>query len=320
MVPVAAVDEGIVLPDAPLIDAHHHFIERADLAYTPQDYVVDVQSGHRVVASVYAEMMTRARIDGPAHLRFLGEIEYARDAGETAAVDGIAAAIIGRVDLVDPRVAEALDAASDVAGGRFRGVRQLIVGIPAGSRIATETPARADLLAEPPFRHGARRLADRGLVLDVGATCDQTDAVRDLARALPELVIVVNHMAPYPFGGTGRSRDDFDRWASALRAVAGEPNVRCKIGGLGMGAWGFPYEPGKRLSAEELARLWRPYIRSAVDAFGPERCMMESNFPTDAGATDYRTLWNALKLSVLDMTGAEIDAVLRATAKSTYRL
>ena len=33
--------------------------------------------------------------------------------------------------------------------------------------------------------------------------------------------------------------------------------------------------------SEELAAAWRPYVEPCIEAFGPERCMFESNFPPD---------------------------------------
>ena len=38
-----------------------------------------------------------------------------------------------------------------------------------------------------------------------------------------------------------------------------------------------------------------PYYAHAIDCFGPERCMFESNFPVDKECISYRTLWNLLR-------------------------
>ena len=37
------------------------------------------------------------------------------------------------------------------------------------------------------------------------------------------------------------------------------------------------------------------YYLHAIDCFGPERCMFESNFPVDKGMCSYPVLWNAFK-------------------------
>jgi hypothetical protein len=47
-------------------------------------------------------------------------------------------------------------------------------------------------------------------------------------------------------------------------------------------------------SSMELADYWRPYIEPCIELFGPERCMVESNFPVEKMGNGYAALWNAL--------------------------
>ncbi len=72
----------------------------------------------------------------------------------------------------------------------------------------------------------------------------------------------------------------FAIWRANIREVAQFPNVSVKLGGLAMLYCGWDFHlrdiaPG----SEELAIAWRPYIEACIEAFGPGRCMMESNFP-----------------------------------------
>ncbi|MGZ6039914.1 MAG: amidohydrolase family protein, partial [Phenylobacterium sp.] len=73
-------------------------------------------------------------------------------------------------------------------------------------------------------------------------------------------------------------------------------------------------------SSEEAAAAWRPYIETCIEAFGPERCMFESNFPVDMGACDYATLWNAFKRIAKGCSADEKAALFSGTATKTYRL
>ena len=50
-----------------------------------------------------------------------------------------------------------------------------------------------------------------------------------------------------------------------------------------------------RLGSEDLAAMWRPYLETCIEAFGPDRAMFESNFPVDKGSFSYATCWNAFK-------------------------
>ena len=73
-------------------------------------------------------------------------------------------------------------------------------------------------------------------------------------------------------------------------------------------------------SSEELAVAWRPYIETCIEAFGPDRCMMESNFPVDKNTCGYDVLWNALKRITKGASETEKLALYRDTAASVYRL
>ena len=64
------------------------------------------------------------------------------------------------------------------------------------------------------------------------------------------------------------------------------------------------------------------YLQYAIEAFGPERCMFESNFPVDKDCISYGTLWNLFKkiASKLGLSAAEKTAVFSGTAAKAYRL
>ena len=62
------------------------------------------------------------------------------------------------------------------------------------------------------------------------------------------------------------------------------------------------------------------YYRHAIDCFGPERCMFESNFPVDRFSLSYHVLWNGFKKMVADFSEAEKHALFYGTAEKVYRL
>ena len=59
-----------------------------------------------------------------------------------------------------------------------------------------------------------------------------------------------------------------------------------------------------------------------VEAFGPDRCMFESNFPVDKECVSYRTLWNAFKriATRAGLSGSEKTAIFGGTAARVYRV
>jgi predicted TIM-barrel fold metal-dependent hydrolase len=97
--------------------------------------------------------------------------------------------------------------------------------------------------------------------------------------------------------------------------------VVAKLGGLGMRLFGFGFhEAPTPPDSEQLARAWRPYVETCIDAFGPARCMFESNFPVDQLSCSYVALWNAFKRISAGMSADERAALFSGTASRVYRL
>jgi predicted TIM-barrel fold metal-dependent hydrolase len=61
-------------------------------------------------------------------------------------------------------------------------------------------------------------------------------------------------------------------------------------------------------------------VEVAVEAFGIDRCMLESNFPVDRLTCDYRTLWNAFKRITARFSESEKTALFGATGRRVYGL
>jgi predicted TIM-barrel fold metal-dependent hydrolase len=173
----------------------------------------------------------------------------------------------------------------------------------------------------PAFREGARRLAAMGLTLDVWAYHPQLPQVLEVARAVPELTIIVDHCGG-PIGvGPYKDAEVRAPWHAAIKALAACPNVMMKLGGLAMEVGGYTFhEQPLPPSSETLAKAWRPTIEACIEAFGAERCMFESNFPVDKGMCSYPVLWNAFKRLAAGASASERTALFSGTAARVYRL
>ena len=327
---LAGRDEPILDPDLPIIDAHHHLFDRPALRYMLDDYLADARAGHKVVASVYVETQAFARPGGPEVLRPLGEIEFANGVGAMGAsgVYGdcrVAAAIVGYADLrFGDAVGEMLDRALALSPERFRGVRQITIEHPSEVpfRYMTHRPP-SGVLQHPQFRPGFRHLARRGLSFDAAVFHNQLPDIAELADAFADTTIVLNHvgMAMGMEMDEAARADVFSDWGRWLRELARRPNVVCKLGGLGMPFWGFGFEHrADPVSYLELAAAWTPFVAGAIEAFGAERCMMESNFPPDGRSCGFVPLWNAMKHIVRGCSADEKAALFHRTAARVYRI
>jgi predicted TIM-barrel fold metal-dependent hydrolase len=140
---------------------------------------------------------------------------------------------------------------------------------------------------------------------------------------VPELQIVLDHIGmPVGIGRyAGRRAEVFEDWRRGIRELAGCPNVVVKLGGMVMPIAGFGWH-GRAVPAgsEELAQVTGAYYRTVIDAFGPDRCMFESNFPMDREGCAYNVLWNSYKRIAAGFSEDEQDSLFRGTAVRVYRL
>src|SRR5437588_11612417 len=68
--------EEILEPKLPIVDPHHHLWDRPGWRYLLDELLVDVNSGHNVVATVFVQCRSMYRRAGPEELRPVGETEF----------------------------------------------------------------------------------------------------------------------------------------------------------------------------------------------------------------------------------------------------
>jgi predicted TIM-barrel fold metal-dependent hydrolase len=323
-------DETILDPDRIIIDAHHHLFDRANGRYMFEDYLDDVSAGHRIVASVYVESRAMARPDGPEVLRPLGEVEFANGVAAMAASGfygpcRINAGIVGFADLtLGDQIAELFERALAVAPERYHGIRQLTLEHTSQAvwQYMPHPPPKG-ILQHPEFRNGFKQLTNYGLSFDAAVFNHQFGDLGVIAGAFPETTIVLGHIGHImALDMDEKERADvFRQWQKDLKELATHTNVHCKIGGLGLPFWGFGFQDRTDvIGYEELATAWKPYVDTAIETFGVDRCMMESNFPADARSCGYVPLWNAMKSIVADASEDEKNALFHGTAARVYRI
>jgi L-fuconolactonase len=321
--------EDAIDPWRPIIDPHHHIWSLPLAHYPAEELLLDLTHGHNVRATVYLESRVHWRSTGPEHLRSVGETEYVTEIAEKyAGRDGpsIAAGIVGHVDFeMGSAIQEVLEAHIAAGRGRFKGVRANLfwdadvdMGYPMPPRNLSE---RAN------FRAGFSRLATLGLSCDIMAYYPNLPTVAELLRAFPGTHIVINHCGG-PMGCPPYQHKQLEMiadWRRNIGLLASLPNVHMKIGGLG-GPFFGPLIPMRLRaqagppSSESLAQMIEPFVYECVLAFGPQRCMFESNFPADKYDYDYVVLWNAFKRLTHHYSASEQHDLFAGTAARFYRI
>lgn len=320
--------EPIIEPDLPIIDPHHHIWEEPGNPYLLDKLTADLATGHRIEATVFVQAHFGYRTDGPEELRCVGETERVTALAEEAARNGFAteicAGIVGYANmLLGDGVTAVLDAHKEAGKGRFRGVRHSVSrdsNFPDGIVLR---PAPAGLLGEAAFRAGLATVAKNGLSYDCMCYHQQLPEVTAMARAIPDLAIVLDHYGTVlGVGPYETTRDEtFAAWRRDLAELAACPNVSIKLGGMGMIICGPTWhEQPTPPDSATLAEAWRPYFETSVELFGADRCMFESNFPVDKAMYSYPVLWNAFKRLAAGASAAEKASLFRNTAARVYRM
>ncbi len=320
--------EPIIDPDLPIIDAHHHLWEQHGQPYLLPELARDAGSGHAIVATICVEARFRHRTSGPAALAAVGETEAIEgllaEQDPASTRTKFCAGFVGHADLTLGDGIDAVVAAHlEIAGSRLKGVRHSVARDPHFPNGVVIRPAPEGLLGDAAYRRGLKQLSVHDLSYDAMLYHSQIPELAAMAAALPDLPIVLDHygcilgVGPY----ADRVRENFLDWRRDMAALAERPNVRVKLGGMGMIVCGARFhEREEPPGSEELAALWSPYIRTTIDLFGPDRCMFESNFPVDKAMMSYAVLWNAFKRATADLAVAERHALFHDTAKEFYRL
>lgn len=324
---LALRQEEAVDPDQPIVDAHHHLWDRGGSTYLANELLADTGSTHNVTHTVFVDCRSKWDRDVDLAMAPVGETRFvAGEAAEMAERDGAEiGAIVSHADLqLGESVADVL-AAHEVAGaGLFRGIRHATAWDEDPTIHDAHTGSTRHMMGSAEFVAGARVLAAMGYSLDAWLYHPQIGDLVELARAVPELPIVLDHLGAPLNTGTYTSRQDEvnSAWRTAMETAAGCDNIVLKVGGIGMdNIYGTGWSTLERPpSSEEVAEFWGDRVRFCIDTFGPGRCMMESNFPVDRQSLPYSVLWNSLQIMAAGYSAEERNDLFSGTATRVYRI
>lgn len=250
--------------------------------------------------------------------------------GETAWLDGLAdgpAAIVGHADLALGADVGRVLAAHKASSTKMRGIRHMLSWHEADG--VMNFAHDQGLSRTSAFRDGFDQLAQHDLSFDAWCYGSQLGEVADLAAHNPGVAMVLCHVGTPvgyagEFGGVGVSAQERarigDEWREGIAAVAAQGHVHCKLSGLLMPVLGFGFESGTTPSISQLVESLSPLVEHCIDAFGPERCMVASNFPVDRVSAGYQSMTAAM-VEITSRYGAEAQQAMFAdTAARFYRI
>lgn len=200
--------------------------------------------------------------------------------------------VVGWVDLSSPRVADDLEALAPRR--KLVGIRHIVQGEPDDR-----------FLLRPDFCRGVGALEAFDLAYNILIFPRHLPVAVEFARRFPRQRFVLDHLAK-PFIKAGAIAE----WERDIRALAALENVSCKLSGMVTEAdW-------HEWSAPQLT----PYIDVAMEAFGPGRVMIGSDWPVCTLAADYATVMSVVRDYAGQLSEGERDLVLGLNAQRLWRL
>ncbi|MFD0417672.1 amidohydrolase family protein [Streptomyces sp. NPDC127108] len=296
--------------DGPVIDPHMHlwdfaadvhpWLSPANFSVFPgidklqHDYLVDSYladtAGQSIVASVHVEALWDAADDPVNETRWLQTLPKDR---------GVAQRYVAACPFGTPSTESTLRV--QAAFDRVVGVRQTIGWHPDPQRSWVTDQF---LTRNPDWRQGVETTRELGLLLEFLMFPWQAEQVVDLARAFPEVTMVVNHAA----SPMERGAADLAAWQKNIAELAAADNVAIKISALGT------YDP--RPTDESFAFV----IDTIVNAFGADRAMFASDFPVGSIHLSFDDIYGYFRRVAGKYSPVSQAKLFHDTARRLYRL
>lgn len=183
-----------------------------------------------------------------------------------------------------------------------------------GLRPMLQDIAQADWIAQSAVQPCLALMAELGLVFDALIKPVHLPHLLAVAKAHPQLSIVIDHGAKPAIAATlaaditAGASPDFQVWADGMAQLAACPNVVCKLSGLLTEAGPAP-----------CADAARPWAQQVLLTFGAQRVLWGSDWPVLELASGYADWWRECQ-TVAGPDAAAKLAIFGGNAERVYGL
>ncbi len=146
-----------------------------------------------------------------------------------------------------------------------------------------------ELSKQPLFIQNLRLLGKYNLTFDLCVLARQLPLALDLARQCPNVQFILDHCGVPDIAGHA-----LDPWRDHIQAMAGMPNMSCKISGV------LAYCTPSNATTAAV----RPYVEHCLECFGWERVVWGGDWPVCLTTTDLKT-WLAVTRELVSTADPE---------------
>jgi L-fuconolactonase len=272
------------------IDTHQHFWK-----YNDQDYVwmtggMDKLRKDHLPADLLP-LMRGADINATVAVQARQSLEESAWLLQLAGKYPFIQAVVGWVDLSSDRVVGQLEQFAQHP--KFRGVRHVVHDEPDDHFMLRKS-----------FLNGLSQLKRFGLTYDLLLFPRHIPVACDAVKRFPDQLFVLDHIAKPPVRTC-----EIEPWAHDLKQLAEFPNVFCKMSGLVTeGNWNW------------TAQDFEPYLDIVLEAFGPNRLMIGSDWPVCTLAAEYSATINLTVEYIRRLSQDEQHAILEKNPIEFYSM
>lgn len=278
-----------------LIDTHHHLWDPSTAHYPWMTDALNVIR-RRFDTDDLASVTEQAGVDGTILVQTRSSFEESKEflaiAEDTPKILGV----VAWVDMTAPDISDHINDLKESKGGAY------LVGI----RHQVHDEEDENWLMRDDVRRGLEAVKNNNLTYDLLLRPRELPAAIKVVKGLPDMHWVLDHIAKPDIAGKG-----WEPWASQIRQLANaSPNCWVKLSGMVTEAdW-------DNWKIEDL----RPYADHVVSCFGPDRCMLGSDWPVCLLAGQYLEVMDTARELIATLTPEQQKQISVDNSVAAYRL
>jgi L-fuconolactonase len=277
-----------------IIDSHHHFWDRSLSQF---DNSWQENEGLEKICKTFLPenlkpMIDAAGVDKTVFVQTQHNVEENRWVLKLADQHDWIAGVVGWVDLASPDCESQVEEFKDHP--KFVGVRHVV-----------QDETNDDFIIQDDVLRGLGILEKHGVPYDLLFYVKHLKHAATVAKKFPNLKFVIDHLAKPVI-----KESKTEGWIEHFVAASKLENVWCKLSGMVTEADWENWKP------DDL----KPYVETALEHFGSDKCMFGSDWPVCELAASYQQVFDALTHCIGGVSDSEKAKILGANAIEFYGL
>ena len=263
-----------------------------DYSALPRSYLADDYLSHSAWCQMEGMVWYEFLSDDPVR-----EAQWAQHLGDGSR---LRQSMVVLVDFLDPALDERLEAYAALPN--VVAVREHLGWDPGNA--LRRFAKRPDLLTDPAWRKGLGALRRHGFKCGIELFAPQLSDLPGVTRLYPDIGFTLAVLGwPLDLSPTG-----YRQWRHDLAVLSRCANVRIEIAAIEC-VFGMDWR------REKVA----PWILSAIEMFGPARCMFGSHMPIAGLSVGFERLYDAYQEIVARFSAVERDDMFRGAAAAWFK-